>query len=192
MNFKHWLSEEIAIKEQLFQVVKEFAEENELPLPVSKIGEGMEAIVYQTTNPKLVVRITRDHTQSVCEKKMYKSEIQNTGGVVKIIENKDYKDHNISYKEKVNIDVVGFLKKLHPNNYKDIMANIDNIGANWNIFDSEKSLSRLSIKESMEYLSHFEITKNFVKAIQKGVSGADLHQQNLGINSSNHLVVIDC
>jgi hypothetical protein len=189
-NFKLWLeensSEEFNYPQNTF--------------PRKLLGSGKFASVYETNHPDVIMRVEviksaadqadikpQFHDQA-CEKIMAKPEIQATGGVAKIyntqITEYDFQDEKnplfITYKEKVDTNWITYFKSKYG---QEAYKLIDQFNPHsW----TEKKDKMITILEK------FPETANLVKAIKLGIPVQDLTAQNVGLNSENNLVAIDC
>ena len=192
MEFKSWLHNqdtETFEKEEasLMEIAKEFSLENSLPKPVSYLNEGAEAIVFNTTNPNVVVRITKGDSEASCEKIMLSPTMQKSGAVVKILKSNNYKNHYITYKEKVDTEWENYLQNKNPKNVEEITNDLENI-----VFDFADH-DEYTLKKRIKNLSNFKETKKLAIAISRFPQlMKDLHVANIGVNKEGDLVIIDC
>lgn len=200
MNFKQYFeNEEIANTiflsnhkqkfDKIFDVLKTFAIEENLPHPTTYLAHGTNAIIFDTTNPKVIARIVWLNSPMLgrksCDKVMAQEQFQNSGGVGKIYVHKDnYEDiddntHEITYKEKLNTKWQDYIKKQYPNDANNIIKILSNMNASYRY-------------EDLNYLNEFDSLKNLVSAIRLGLPTFDLHADNFGIDKNNNVVAIDC
>lgn len=174
-------------EERFLKVAKNVSEKYNLAKPTSYLDGGFYAKVYNTEDPNLVIRVARNE-ESECEKKINEKEIQETGGVVKVYHQyeEDYDEENyiISYKEKVDTNWLGYLKKQYSEISEEYKVLIDVI--QW------KLSSEFYAKQGLEILKKYKETDNLVNAVEAGISSDDLHKDNIGVNKSGNIVVIDC
>jgi mannosyltransferase OCH1-like enzyme len=200
MNFKQYFeNEEIANKiflsnhkqnfDKIFDVLKSFAIEENLPHPTTYLSHGTNAIIFDTTNPKVIARIVWLNSPMLdrksCDKVMAQKQFQKSGGVGKIYVHKDnYEDiddntHEITYKEKLNTKWQDYIKKEYPNDANNIIKILSNMNASYRY-------------EDLNYLNEFDSLKNLVSAIRLGLPTLDLHADNFALNGKNSVVAIDC
>jgi len=181
-------------EERFLKVAKNVSEKYNLAKPTSYLDGGFYAKVYNTEDPNLVIRVARNE-ESECEKKINEKEIQETGGVVKVYHqyeedyyDEDYGEENyiISYKEKVDTNWLGYLKKQYNEISEEYKVLIDVI--QWKL----SSQSEFYAKQGLEILKKYKETDNLVNAVEAGISSDDLHKDNIGVNKSGNIVVIDC
>lgn len=176
-------------EERFLKVAKNVSEKYNLAKPTSYLNGGFYAKVYNTEDPNLVIRVARNE-ESECEKKINEKEIQETGGVVKVYHQyeEDYDEENyiISYKEKVDTNWIGYLKKQYSEISEEYKVLIDVI--QWKL----SSQSEFYAKQGLEILKKYKETDNLVNAVEAGISSDDLHKDNIGVNKSGNIVVIDC
>ena len=176
-------------EERFLKVAKNVSEKYNLAKPTSYLDGGFYAKVYNTEDPNLVIRVARNE-ESECEKKINEKEIQETGGVVKVYHQyeEDYDEENyiISYKEKVDTNWLGYLKKQYSEISEEYKVLIDVI--QWKL----SSQSEFYAKQGLEILKKYKETDNLVNAVEAGISSDDLHKDNIGVNKSGNIVVIDC
>jgi hypothetical protein len=183
MNFGEFLLKENEQHDAILQVIKNLAaRKKNLPMPTQYLDDGQDAVVFDTVDPDVVVRVGRKE----CEYTMAEPELQETGGVAEIyfISTIDIggEDWVVDWKEKVDTNVEGFLYRLMKQDEK--MANAI-IGVLISIYLPQANLIRA--------LSKFPITKPLYDAIMAGLPTNDLAiQQNLGINKKGCIVAYDC
>lgn len=205
MNFKQWLYKRYSTtqfeyvdktqssSDPLFDAATQLATKHNLPNPRKFIAKGNYASIYETDNPKVILRITSaDSTQHVtdsqCDKKMAETNIQKSGGVVKIfkqfVDSINGEQYLVSYKEKVNTEWQNFLKsKYDPVTYKNIMHIFQ-----WELPAKDTNLAN----QALEKLKQYPETRNLAKAVQNGIPNHDLTSDNLGVDSNGNIVAIDC
>ena len=174
--------------DEYFDIANKTSEKYNLPKPTTFLNQGFYAKVFNTTNPNIIIRIAPISETQTCEKKINEKEVQNTGGVVKVYhqfeEDADGEKFIVSYKEKVNTDWKQYLKnKYDMETFQKLLNTIQ-----WEL----PAQSELYFKQAIEKLKNYKETQNLVDAIKKGINNDDLHQDNLGINSSGNVVAIDC
>jgi hypothetical protein len=176
-------------EERFLKVAKNVSKKYNLAKPTSYLNDGFYAKVYNTEDPNLVIRVARNE-ESECEKKINEKEIQETGGVVKVYHQyeEDYDEENyiISYKEKVDTNWLGYLKSQYSEISEEYKVLINAI--EWKL----SSQSEKYAKEGLEILKKYKETDNLVNAVEAGISSDDLHKDNIGVNNSGNIVVIDC
>jgi hypothetical protein len=177
-------------EERFLKVAKNVSEKYNLAKPTSYLDGGFYAKVYNTEDPNLVIRVARNEDSEECEKKINEKEIQETGGVVKVYyqyeEDYDEENYIISYKEKVDTNWLGYLKKQYSEISEEYKVLIDVI--QWKL----SSQSEFYAKQGLEILKKYKETDNLVNAVEAGISSDDLHKDNIGVNKSGNIVVIDC
>lgn len=185
MNFKEWfVLENMSQEETLKNLISEFAAQENLPEPTDYLDSGDEAYVFNTTNPDLIARITKEEFLEGCETIIEKPSIQAMGGVVKVVANGMFKKHFISYKEKVD---TFWERKLDPQNKQEILNNLHNLVFDYYDHDHDK------LKERIKTLSKFKQTKKLAITLSRmPMLVKDIHDGNVGINKENDLVLIDC
>lgn len=200
MNFKQYFeNEEIANTiflsnhkqnfDKIFDVLKSFAIEENLPHPTTYLSHGTNAIIFDTTNPKVIARIVWLNSPMLdrksCDKVMAQKQFQDSGGVCRIYVHEDnYEDidgntHEITYKEKLNTKWQGYIKEQYPNDANNIIKILSNMNASYRY-------------EDLNYLNEFDFLKNLVSAIRLGLPTLDLHADNFALNGKNSVVAIDC
>lgn len=200
MNFKQYFeNEEIANTiflsnhkqkfDNIFDVLKTFAIEENLPHPTTYLNHGTNAIIFDTTNPNVIARIVWLNSPMLgrksCDKVMAQKQFQNSGGVCRIYLHEDnYEDidgntHEITYKEKLNTKWQDYIKEQYPNDANNIIKILSNMNASYRY-------------EDLNYLNDFDSLKNLVSAIRLGLPTFDLHADNFGIDKKNNIVVVDC
>ena len=200
MNFKQYFeNEEIANTiflsnhkqkfDNIFDVLKSFAIEENLPHPTTYLNHGTNAIIFDTTNPNVIARIVWLNSPMLgrksCDKVMAQKQFQNSGGVCRIYLHEDnYEDidgntHEITYKEKLNTKWQNYIKEQYPNDANYIIKILSNMNASYRY-------------EDLNYLNDFDSLKNLVSAIRLGLPTFDLHADNFGIDKKNNIIAIDC
>ena len=189
MNFKNWFENTDQQNQELKDIVIKFAKENNMPLPTTYLDSGSDAVVFNTTDNDMVVRITKKDNQNsnFCEKIISKPEIQKTGAVVKVFKHSEYENHLITYKEKINTDWELFLANKIPDNHIDISEKLLNLV--FDFYDHDE----LQMSKKIFTLTKYKETKNvalLISRIPKLIQ--DLHSGNLGVNKDGNIVIIDC
>jgi hypothetical protein len=184
--FKEWLFKE-DYKEEIKELKKlafDYAHENNLPEPTEYLDSGSEAMVFNTTNSNIVVRVAKDENIDGCEKVIESPSIQAMDGVVKLFKGDHYKNHKISFKEKVDTNWENYFTGEKK---EKIMNNIHNLV--YNFYANEHDIMKKRIKE----LSLIPETRNLALTISRIPSVLkDMHDGNLGISKKGNLVLIDC
>lgn len=201
MNFKQYFeNEEIANKiflsnhkqkfDKIFDVLKSFAIEENLPHPTTYLAHGTNAIIFDTTEKDVIARIVWLNSallgRESCDKVMAEKIFQESGGVGRIYKHEDYKDfddntHEITYKEKLNTKWQDYIKKEYPTESNEIIKALSNIH-----YQDENE------DKYIDYLNGFAPFKNLVSAIKLGLPTHDLHANNFALNGKNNVVAIDC
>lgn len=123
MNFKEYLEslgydpkklmqsfidEDLQQEEFYKKIANKIAQSKNLPLATNLLAEGGFALVFNTTNPNMVVRVTdNEELNNACDYVISRPEIQATGGVNKIFGMFTHKEFQkeqellVMYKEKV-------------------------------------------------------------------------------------------
>lgn len=205
MNFKQYFeNEEIANTiflsnhkqnfDKIFDVLKSFAIEENLPHPTNYLAHGTNAIIFNTTEKDVIARIVWLNSPMLgrksCDKVMAQEQFQKSGGVGRIYVHIDnYEDiddniHEITYKEKLNTKWQDYIKKEYPNDAIKIIEILSNMNKSYRY-------------EDLNYLNEFDSLKNLVSAIRLGLPTFDLHADNFGLsfdekNKKNNIVAIDC
>lgn len=151
-----------------------------LAKPTSYLDDGQNATVFNTNNPEVVIRVGPPDD---CESTLAEEEIQETGGVVKIMFLREIQlageVYGVSWKERINTNVEGFLLRQHKDQYQEVgsvLAGLYHVN-----------------REGMKILKNFEPTKNLVDAIYAGLPVSDLAlEQNLGVTKDGRIVAYDC
>ena len=169
-------------------------------VPQEEIGSGHFATVYATQNPDIVMRMEERNDPNSCEKFMSDPAVQATGGVAKIFGTKN----QITYKERVDINWSQHLAAK----YKEVLESKYDIAKLLRIMPYgletakkhgeiaaflQLALEAFRQKDVIiDFLQIFNEAAGLIEAINMGLPFDDLHSDNLGINRSGKLVVIDC
>lgn len=169
-------------RDNLKHIVDQISIQNHLPQPTTYLDSGAQATVFNTTDDKVVARISDSELN--CDKLMQQKKFQNSKGVVKILgifHSPDNK-HTITYKEKV---ITNWQSHILQNFPKFMAHDIINtiLSIPYEGYMSEEIYQKL--KEIPE-------TKNFAKAIKLGIPLDDLSEDNIAITNDGRIVVIDC
>lgn len=120
-TFKEFFNQETkqikVTQDQLYlDIANKMAEQHNMPKPTNLLAKGGFAIVFNTTNPNVVARVSDDNLlENACDYVIAKPEIQSTGGVNKILgkfnhivqqgsQTHQHKEFLVMFKEKLNVD----------------------------------------------------------------------------------------
>jgi hypothetical protein len=174
--------EENAHKDEI-NAINHLANELSLPMATKYIGSGLEATVFETTDPNVIVRYgSRDRIL----------ELENwadSGAVVNIIALQKVSGDEpfpyrgiISWNEKVDTNVSEYFYSRYKNN-PEIAEKI---------LSTLNSLGRDISEKDVEFLKQFDETEQFANAIEQGMPTNDLAvDSNLGINKNGQVVAYD-
>lgn len=216
MQFKQWLLENDLAnssspdwKTDAFNVAKNVSSLYKQPMPTEYIAHGVDAVVFKTTNPQIVARVTSHKNDGLeCIKVIKNPQMQKTGGVNKILGS--YQDpktnQEVTYKEFVNTNWQPLLKNItiDASPLKNIDANYivdDKIPDKFpftELFSGKKYTeiieTNLGRNKLIEFLRSLNIPQlnNLIKAIQIGLPVTDLHDENIALDKNNNLIAIDC
>jgi len=169
--------------ETIWENIIREADRLNLPVPTSDIDFGSHAMVFDTTNPNIVCRIEHMEGDDSSDFQLMDSELQDSGGVVKIyghtIISTDESTYLITWKEKIDQNFEHVLYKKYGN---EIATTI--IGA--------LHLYYNVTEEQVNILKKYPETKGLYNAIMKGLPTRDLApEQNLGITKKKKIVAFD-
>ena len=198
MNFKIWLENLTSIDSRTprnkWDLIVNLAITDlnlDWPMPTNQLGSGFHANVYNTTDPKKIIRISKD-MHNDCEKAIAKDQMQMTGGVNKIYDMVDYKDYSISLKEKLNTNWLGKLKNKYSDNQevKDILNWIasSNFMGEENIFENPEAYYTLRNIPELKNLWHAVLVGKTIPSFLTD----DINSNNLALDKNDNLVIIDC
>jgi len=190
-------------------VAKQVATKYNLDQPTNQIGAGAHAQVFATTNPNLVIRVSLDDENSACEKQIAKPKLQNSGGVNKIYKQIKEFGHIVSYKEKLNTNWEPALQHLNETpidtkyvrelGMKKVFPPFPKEIKFLDLFHIDKRYliniaAQIGKPRTLLFLKSLNIPEleGIIKAIEAGLPLTDLKTNNLGLDSSNNLVVLDC
>lgn len=181
MNFKQFLESSELEPETVISDLLKFCENKpKLAKPTTFLDSGNSASVFNTNNPGIVIRVgpTDD-----CESTLADEDIQETGGVAKIFFIRELElagqTYGVSWKERVDPNVEGFLLRNHRDQYQDVGSVL-------------ASLYHVT-REGIKILKSFEPTSLLAAAIFAGLPVSDLAlESNLGVTKNGHIVAFDC
>lgn len=182
MQFKEFLY--LETEQQFLGELQKFVQNKpKLPKPTTLLDTSSnDTYVFNTTNPDVVIRLASER-RSHCEEIMADEEMQETGGVTKVyfiyelmIDGNEY---IVSWKEKVDEFVEGFLRRNYPEEFKEL---------GWLL----SALYHIR-PDGLRMLGTFAPTKNLAMAIKHGLPVSDLAlESNLGVTKDGRIVAFDC
>lgn len=180
MQFKLFMENEKNILDELNKFIQN-KPKLARPTTILEVSSN-DSYIFNTTNPDIVIRVAPEE-RSECEHTLAEEEIQETGGVVKIYYIADIllenHQHTVTWKEKVDTNVEGFLLRNHKDKYEEV---------GWVL----AALYHVN-REGMNILSRFPPTKRLAAAIMHGLPVKDLAlESNLGVNKQGFIVAYDC
>ena len=141
-TFREFLHKDYDEKTEFYQnIAAEAAKKINMPVPTDVLAKGGFALVFNTTNPNMVARVSdTNQLNNACDYIIVKPQIQSTGGVNKILGMHEIKHENneflVMFKEKLNTNWQDHFKHV----FIDLksLENIIKINSNrFKIFDLE-------------------------------------------------------
>lgn len=180
-------------RESIVQVLKDLAYKHGNPVPTRELDRGLNAIVFTTTNPDVVMRVEEiqegEEMKSMNEYIMANPKIQNTGGVTRIYDIGSYdvngKNYLVSWKEYVDDICEHFLYEKYEENEEYLEKVLDALDIALDRFKPSK--------ETLDTLKNCKETSRLYAAILAGLPTEDLSvDTNLGVNDEGYIVAYDC
>jgi hypothetical protein len=148
-----------------------------LPSPAAFIGDGLDAWVFSTTDPKWVVRVGDALEGSSNEEQLLDPDF--AGGVVRVLRMEWEDDYVLTWKEKVTPSVERFIfRRLSDRNARRIAHALLGL---WEYRPGRTKLLR-----------KWKPTRGLGEAIEAGLPTSDLDlRSNLGVTSDGRIVAFD-
>ena len=150
-----------------------------VPAPTTELGTGGDARVFNTTRKGIVVRVGRGRS---VEKQSLLLDEDFEGGVVPVLAMTEIDGHVVSWKERVDTDVEGFLTRAYGGHddarFREIVRSLVGL--------YHTSGANLAI------LSRYPETKGLARAIRRGLPTDDIDLTlNLGVTKDGRVVAYD-
>jgi len=179
-------------EEGRLEIGKKLAKENGLPMPTENFAEGSSAVLYNTDDPSIVLRISADDKWNKCEKIIDLPQMQKTGGVNVIL--KQILDNGLIFSWKEKVDTNWHDKLYHKYRHDREKRHALDMVRKFHEFVLE---DQSKYKKLLQKLLEMPETRGFVKAIIQGIPIKDLHTGNFGLSLPgskypDSLQVIDC
>jgi hypothetical protein len=150
-----------------------------VPAPTTVLGTGSDARVFNTTRKGIVVRVGRGRS---VEKQSLLLDEDFEGGVVPVLAMTEIDGHVVSWKERVDTDVEGFLTRAYGGHddarFREIVRALVGL--------YHTSGANLAI------LSRYPETKGLARAIRRGLPTDDIDLTlNLGVTKDGRVVAYD-
>jgi hypothetical protein len=155
------------------------------PLPLALLDSGSDAYVFDTTNPDVVVRVASRGDEGAVARQELLSDEDFSGGVVKILFAAATEDSIVTWKERLNPNVAGFILKRYaqePAKAEDLQAALLGLAG----------LGYQRLRERVKVLSSFPETAGLARALLAGMPAGDLDlNHNLGVTKDGRIVAYD-
>ena len=155
------------------------------PLPLALLDSGSDAYVFDTTNPDVVVRVASRGNEDAVARQELLSDEDFSGGVVKILFAAATEDSIVTWKERLNPNVAGFIVKRYaqePAKAEDLQVALLGLAG----------LGYQRLRERVKVLSSFPETAGLARALLAGMPAGDLDlNHNLGVTKDGRIVAYD-
>ena len=177
----------------LIETLSLIADEIHQPKPTSKLDTGSSALVFNTTDPNILIRVELidDADEDLREYTLTDPDIQETGGVVQIYHIAEYElnDENylISWKEKIETNYQYLLyRKYEDDELSEILHALDLYNLTYGFLSGEGKEKQLN---TLKYTTE---TNKLYNAVMAGLPTNDIsHDTNIGLNSKGDIVAFD-
>lgn len=178
----------------LISEISEIANDENQPRPRKKLDTGSNAMVFETTNPKILIRAELidegEESYDLKEYTLADEDIQDTGGVSKIFHIGEYTINNaqylITWKEKINENFEYIIyRKYNDEQASEILHAL-------HLYNLMYGASSEQRKKQLDVLKRTKETSKLYNAIMAGLPIGDLSpDSNMGVNSNGDIVAFD-
>jgi len=174
-------------RNMLIDYFKNIAKELGQPEPTSELDTGSNALVFNTTNPDILMRAEEvDDGEDPTDLKEYildDDDIQETGGVAKIYHIDLFKigeeEYLVSWKEKVEENYQHHIYTKYGEQANEVLGAL-------NLYDPFRG------RENIKKLKGYPETNKLYNAIMVGLPTGDLaYDSNIGMNKNGDIVAFD-
>lgn len=152
-----------------------------MPSPTSFLDSGSGALVFETSDPGVVVRIAPLSDEESVERQELLTDEDFLGGVVKVLATSYSGDSIVTWKERLDTNVEGFILRRHERDPKKADQILEILSR---LYDS-------SYEDLYELQRHPE-TRGLANACLAGMPCGDLTlHHNLGVTSDGRVVAYD-
>ena len=173
-----WGDEDKRLDKQIAQIARDQLRNKgvAVPAPTDELGQGVDARVFNTTRKGVVVRVGRERSES--RERLLLDE-DYAEGVVPVLALETALGHVVSWKERVDTDVEGFLLRRYPD--QDIQSLLRALVGLYHASNG-----------NLAVLSRYPETKGLARAIRRGMPTNDIDlNTNLGVTQSGKVVAYD-
>lgn len=150
-----------------------------MPAPTTELNSGQDARVFNTTDNQMVVRVGRMDRSEETERLLLSPDFQ--GGVVSVKGMVQIEDFLVTWKERLDTNVTGWIWKNYNNHEGNAVAAVL-----LNLCTGHRPKHQMAV-----LLSH-PATRGLALAIQKGLPTQDLDlESNLGVTADGRIVAFD-
>ena len=177
----------------LINEITKIAKDINQPAPTKELDSGSDALVFETTNPNILVRaelIESDDVYGLKEYNLAEPDIQETGGVAKIYSIGEYdigdETYLISLKENVETNYQYALHRKYGDQAWNIIYAL-------NLYNLVYGFNQKEKQTQLDILKNTEETSRLYDAVMNGLPVVDLSpDNNLGMNEEGYIVAYDC
>ncbi len=178
----------------LISEISEIANDVNQPKPTKKLDTGSNAMVFETTNPNIIIRAELidegEESYDLGEYTLADEDIQNTGGVSKIFYIGEHTINNgqylITWKEKINENFEYIIyQKYNDEQASEILYALHLYNLIYGASSEQRNKQLAVLKRTKE-------TSKLYNAIMAGLPVGDLAPgSNMGVNSKGYIVAFD-